>query len=37
MYLEIELLKIKTSIEIALLKIELYVIEFQIFIHNVVG
>ncbi len=34
MNLEIELLKIKTSLEIALLKIELYVIELQIFIHN---
>jgi hypothetical protein len=34
MDLEIELLRIKTSVEIALLKIELFVIELQIFILN---
>lgn len=34
MNLEIELLKIKTSLEITFLKIELYFIELQIFIHN---
>lgn len=34
MDLEIELLKIKTSIEITLLKIELFFIDIQLFIHN---
>jgi len=32
---EIELLKIKTTIEITLLKLELFVIELKIFIHNI--
>lgn len=34
MDLEIELLRIKTSMEIALLKIELFVIELQIYFLN---
>lgn len=34
---EIELLRIKTSLEMALLKIELFVIELQIFILNKKG
>jgi hypothetical protein len=34
MDLEIELLRIKTSMEIAFLKIELFVIELQIFLLN---
>ena len=34
MDLEIEWIKFKTSIEILFLKIELYLIEFQLFIHN---
>lgn len=34
MDLEIELLKIKTSIEITLLKIELFFVKVQLFIHD---
>lgn len=34
MDLEIELLKIKTSIEITLLKIELFFVDLQLFIHD---
>lgn len=34
MDIELELLKIKTSIEIALLKAELFVVELQLFIHE---
>ena len=34
MDLEMEWIKFKTSIEILFLKIELYLIEFQIFTHN---
>ncbi len=34
MNLEMEWIKFKTSIEILFLKIELYLIEFQIFTHN---
>ena len=34
MDLEIELLKIKTSIEITLLKVELFFVNLQLFIHD---